>query len=145
MKQYYQDILNLANKIGDKPKWWDSNGVPRFCEFNPRDSSNIYADEVILLKIACQSCAHQFDVELNTNSYDKVAIKNFKKFAERPQDIYYGDPPNIKCCSTGPTMSSISLFIIEFWIHENLKWIRRPELENIPIEKLEDYFTDELL
>lgn len=143
MKNSYQDILDLGNKTQSQPKWWDSNGVPRFCDFHPKNSPNIYADEVVLLKIACQSCAHQFDVELNTSLYENLTITNFKKFIDRPQDIYYGDPPNIRCCLAGPTMSSISLYVIEFWTQENFKWVRHQELENIPIEKLEDYFGEE--
>jgi len=136
MNSSYKDILDLADKTGDKPKWFDTNGVPRFCDFHPKYSPNIYAEEVVLLKIACQGCSHQFDVELNVDLFEHVQNKNFEKFSLRPKDIYYGDPPNIGCCPAGPTMSSISLYVVEFWINENFTWVRHSEFENLEIEKL---------
>jgi len=32
----YEDILELADKAGVEPFWWDEHGVPRFAPFRAR-------------------------------------------------------------------------------------------------------------
>lgn len=59
-------------------------------------------------------------------------------------EIHYGDPPNIQCCDSGPTMNSVPIEIIEYWeqiirpedidndtgVIKNLRnWTRHKELE----------------
>jgi len=96
---------------------------------------DIYADEVVLLRIACQGCGRLFDVEVHSDPYLR------KRLSDSPTEIYYSDPPNVGCCPAGPTMSSISLHVIQFWKKEEAnRWSRRHEHENIPIESLGEYF-----
>ena len=135
MKRKYADI---TSRIAENPLWWDFYGVPRYEPFTYQMSSDVYADEVLLLKIACQACAKEFNVEISRGKYEKRP-----RLADNIKEIFYGDPPNISCCPSGPTMSSISLYIIEFWEKDNSNWIRRNDLENIQIESLVDYFGDD--
>jgi hypothetical protein len=43
--------------------------------------------------------------------------------------VEYGDPPNVGCCPVGPTMSSDSLRVLEFWRRSAGRWERVPALE----------------
>ena len=99
MHTYYRDILS---RIQEEPTWWDSNGCPRYGEFNPELSLDIYADEVILLLISCQSCRKEFKVEMHFSIFDRYDISkmppeklaNFKETLESGDClIHYGDPP----------------------------------------------------
>lgn len=60
------------------------------------------------------------------------------------RNLTYGDPPNTGCCDIGPTMTSLSLRVIEYWTRYNQayvnngvitdyeayrKWERDPKLE----------------
>jgi len=45
MLQHYEDILS---RIAEPPRWFDEQGVPRYCEFAPHCIANIYADECAL-------------------------------------------------------------------------------------------------
>ena len=134
MKQKYSDI---TSRISAQPLWWDSNGVPRYDEFSHNMRYDTYADEVALLRIACQGCAREFDVEVSWGRHSKRA-----SMSSEPNNIWYGDPPNIGCCSVGPTMSSISLHVIQFWKRGEEGWRRLLEFEEKQIEKLSDYFDD---
>jgi len=141
MLRSYKDILS---KISENPKWWDAHGVPRYCDFHPDESSNVYADEVALLRIACQSCLKEFDVELNwsEHSYNWTGQK-FSPLSHEPKLLHYGDPPNSGCCPAGHTMNCIDLRILEFWKRSKLSWERKSELE-IELERLEDYFGEKI-
>lgn len=138
----HHDYKDIISRIPEKPKWWDSNAVPRYCDFHPKHSPNIYADQVILLRIACQGCLNQILVEMNWGETDFVLNPNVTSFDQRIKDIYYGDPPNTGCCDIGASMSSISLFVEQFWEEKNWQWVRRNDLENIQIESLNDYEFD---
>ena len=131
MNNYYEDIVE---KLGE-PKWFDSLGYPRYCEFHPDNISNIYAREVVLLEIACQQCGKKFKVAINNSGYDCRYNKLSWTKEEDCKNLGYGDPPNMQCCGSGPSMISDSLQILEFWRQENLNWIRKPEFE----VRLEDY------
>lgn len=120
MKIKYSDILD---KIPESPIWFDSNGTPRYNHFHPKDVPCIYADEAALILIGCQACGQEFKVSLHHEMYDD------KNLSEQIPYLYYGDPPNVECCSIGPTMSSDSVRVLEFWIKEKFVWIRKPELE----------------
>jgi hypothetical protein len=65
MHQHYEDILS---RIAEPPRWFDEDGVPRYCEFAPDRIANIYADECALLAIECQSCARPFLVTLDAGT-----------------------------------------------------------------------------
>ena len=146
MNRYYKDILAIANphNVLREPIWFDENAVPRFCQFSPAEC-DIYAEEVVLLLIECQNCAHEFQVAMSWNTLDaaryihetKVAHPNlpdWKPFSEQIQQLHYGDPPNIECCESGLSMNSIPKRVIEFWQkqcdeHNRSKMVRRADLE----------------
>ena len=132
MKANYKDILD---RIAEEPIWFDEAGVPRYCDFSPNEISNIYAKEVALVEIACQNCGTRFNVAI---AYDPMAdlITPWKDMQFTMVDsikgggIGYGDPPNIWCCPPGPTMSSDTIRVIEFWYkNKDLSWERDPKLE----------------
>lgn len=128
MKTRYSDILS---RITERPEWWDDNGVPRYGAFHPDLAPNVYASEVALYLIVCQACGTLFKV---SRTWDKFTTDPVTGRAADPPsrlipDLYYGDPPNSGCCATGPTMSSESLKVMEFWSREGGTWVRRPELE----------------
>ncbi|MHA1521858.1 MAG: hypothetical protein ACTSRK_16905 [Promethearchaeota archaeon] len=127
MKPKYSDILS---RIPTEPIWYGRNGEPRYDPFQPRLSSNIYAVEVILLKIQCQSCKKPFLVEMHhTKPSDSASLEyrviNNKNYFLNP--VHYGDPPrhddprenflgqdeDEEC--VGNTMNAESLQIVEFW------------------------------
>jgi hypothetical protein len=121
MNNQYEDI---RCRIAEDPVWWDERAVPRYCKFSPNRLANIYARECCLLLVACQDCGHAFRVAMswNTISSQPPALDS----------LDYGDPPNIDCCPAGPTMSTVTLSILEFWqLHhpapgrQGVEWRRR--------------------
>ena len=122
MHHHYDDIRDLTEK---EPLWWDECAVPRYCEFEPDAASNIYANNVVLFTIACQSCGRRFNVCLSESVIDTPSLQD----AAREGWLGYGDPPNIRCCPAGPTMSSFSLYVSQFWTRKLSNWRRVPELE----------------
>jgi hypothetical protein len=136
MHHHYRD---LTDKLGT-PLWWDECGVPRYCEFGPHETNNIYADEVALLEIACQDCGQRFKVAMSSSLFERVnggmPGPPLRSLADLIQhgSIHYGDPPNNGCCPAGPTMNCEDLCVLEFWAKpENPKELatleRVPELE----------------
>jgi hypothetical protein len=127
----YEDILEVA--AGKMPLWWDSNGVPRFRRHHPDLASDIYANEVVLLRIACQRCLHEQLVQMTCN--DEWANKTPRTLADTVRDgtIHYGDPPHHDdqgdFCHAGCTMNVWDLRIEEFWVRKDWDWVRVPELE----------------
>lgn len=149
----YEDILEL----GAKPLWWDENGVPRFKAHAPSLSANIYAIEVVLLKIACQLCGVEQLVQMTWSSMDTVNAmirmewarskstktkvgnlpRNIGTLADavRSGSIHYGDPPyhdgpDGEFCHAGCTMNCYDLAVVEFWKQgDRFEWNRVPELE----------------
>lgn len=127
MNQSYKDIIS---RIPEEPKWWDHNGTPRYDEFHPDLSPDIYTDECVLILIRCQNCHHKFEVEMSRSPYALYSPEvGRNSFATNIPHIYYGDPPNIGCCPSGPTMSSDSLRILQYWKREKFDWVRKPEFE----------------
>ena len=126
MHQHYRDILN---RIREEPEWFDEGGVPRFDVFSPRDLNNIYAGEAALAEVSCQGCGHEFRVALT----DRFTEKRFSLSDEILLGrVHYGDPPNIRCCHTGPTMNSIMHGILEYWSRDHevsFDWLRDPTFE----------------
>jgi len=148
-----ESYLDITTRINEEPKWHDSNGVPRYDKFHPNYCPDIYADEVILLKIACQGCGMKFLVEMHFNKlWAIIQGRKSESFSERIKKwnkqnrkewppIHYGDPPRHDCI--GDTMNVYDLRIIEFWHrprHEKDKnwerWKRDSQYE-IELEKLE--------
>lgn len=151
MHASYEDIIEAAG--GKAPLWWDQNGVPRFRAHHPRLSSNIYANEVVLLRIACQRCHLEQLVQMTWSSMDSVrwsihdewaalrkgalytAPKSLHTLADSVRDgtIHYGDPPHHddqgEFCHAGCTMNVWDLRIEEFWTRKDWDWERVPALE----------------
>lgn len=139
----YDDIIS---RLGD-PQWWDEAGVPRYCDFEPEATNNIYINEAVLLLIACQSCCQRFKVALSWGALDKIWHK-VPSLSQRVSDntIHYGDPPNTDHCPAGPTMNSIPLTVLEFWRREDgfEEWQRVPDLErDIDDELSAEYRAEE--
>lgn len=153
MHHHYNDIVS---RIKERPKWWDENAVPRYDEFTPNDTADIYCDEAVLLEIQCQDCGYHFKVAFSSDMYDryhnaslrqhylkdKGEERDIKELAREASlawgvisnGLHYGDPPNA-CppnCAAGATMNSVPLEVLEFWVKDKVSiidWIRVPELE----------------
>lgn len=128
MRASYRDIHALTDA---NPKWHDWHGVPRYCDFAPEHASNIYAHEVCLLKIRCQSCHKPFHVEMHSDrAKDMMAGRQHVSLADRIRNrtIHYGDPPRHYC--GGDTMNSEPDRVLGFWHRpQPFEWERVPELE----------------
>jgi len=120
MHVYYHDIID---RLGE-PIWWSEHAVPRYCKFAPEEC-DVYATEVVLLRIACQSCSKIFDVALSTDCYAKIHLSDRVSIKR----LYYGDPPNMECCDTGIVETSIPLRVLEYWKMVDYKFVRMPEIE----------------
>lgn len=135
MNHHYRDI---TDKLGE-PKWWDEHAVPRYCDFTPDESADIYANEVVLLHIECQSCRTPFRVCMSAsapriNWYETKEggpTVVYPDLADSIDELHYGDPPNAGCCPAGPTMNSVLVRVIEFWerSRDPWGWKRRDDLE----------------
>jgi len=127
MNHSYTDI---RDRLGE-PVWWDEYAVPRYCEFVPDKTANIYSHEAVLLLVRCQNCGEQFRVAMSWCSMEQV--KGWPALADRIADgsIHYGDPPNAGCCPAGPTMNSEALCVLEYWKRESFgdEWKRDDALE----------------
>ena len=134
----YKDILDLTT---EEPKWFDENGVPRFCEFHPQHGPNIYADEAVLYLIACQSCRRQFKVADSLSfTWAQVRAHRHNQKPTRIRDsiqnkwIHFGDPPCFGCA--GSTMNCDDLKILEYWTKDKstgYEWVRDRAFEiNLP-------------
>jgi len=134
MIHHYPDI---TSRIAESPKWFDSNGVPRYGEFSPDLCPNIYARQVCLFEIACQNCDQRMLVEASCKRFgDQLDI------LIREKALHYGDPPDHGDCLSGPTMNSIGKRTVQFWKRGKLaEWARVPELENVDIEP--DWATED--
>lgn len=139
MNAYYGDILE---RIPEQPKWWDERAVPRFCDFDPDEAADIYADEAILLLITCQNCGLPFHVCMTLSALDRTgwrrgrdgSVERVKSPSLRELivtgEIHYGDPPNASCCLAGPTMNSVPRRVLGYWRKDGVReWERVPALE----------------
>lgn len=129
MHAHYDDILS---RIPDPPEWFDENGTPRYCKFEPNKLANIYAQQCALVEIACQWCGQVFFVAMDSGK----AIRNATPYGQpllqctfpeliRSRRVRYGDPPNIHCCPGGPSMTSVPRRIVEYW-HRFQKRFSKP-------------------
>lgn len=143
MHHHYKDILDRADGA---PLWWDEHAVPRFCEFGPDEVANIYADEVVLLRIHCQACGYAFRVAMSAEwsrrwlwARERLDHPDTDAQARLTQEsslgslivsgrIHYGDPPNY-CCHAGATMNSVPILAAEVWTRRSMDWVRIRELE----------------
>lgn len=74
----YDDI---RSRINEPPRWFDSDGVPRYVMFEPHHAT-ISGREAALLEIACQACGTRFVVAEPTNhlSRKKPKLENRLRF-----------------------------------------------------------------
>ena len=99
--------------LQDPPKWFDSNGVPRYEQPHPSFCPNIYADAVLFYEIACQQCDRRFIVETFWDSRWKSTSPPPPIYDISNRAVHYGDPPAHDC--GGDTMNSIPLCVVQFW------------------------------
>jgi len=127
MHHSYDDI---RSRIPMEPLWWDENAVPRYVDFHPHHLANIYATEALLLRIACQGCGRIFLVALSDDGGLREERAITLAGLVRGNEVHFGDPPNIDCCPSGPTMNSVPRDVIEFWSRvPGREWQRCSELE----------------
>ena len=145
MKHHYHDI---RDRIPIPPKWWDENGTPRYSEFAPDETADIYADECCLLLIHCQGCGRPYHVCLSQSPMKRINLADngqpYPTLAEIAAEgnLHYGDPPNMGCCAAGAVMNSVPIRVLEFWQRHRKRfdpatgknvlyhdWERVPELE----------------
>jgi len=130
----YEDIFALAERLGEKPRWFDENGVPRYCEHHPSSSADIYAVEVALVLISCQQCGVEMPVQMSHDLgdlLDRVPVSLAE--AAREGTLHYGDPPahddGADYCHAGCTMNCWDLRVLEFWRRTGFEWERVAALE----------------
>lgn len=140
MHHHYEDIRLVMSSLGQEPKWFDEHAVPRYCEFSPDQAANIYADEVALVLITCQACGREFRVCFSLSDMDRI-IRERGSLADeiRTKELHYGDPPNVGCCMSGPTMNSEPRRVLQYWHRRNFDWARDASSE-IAIEP--DWVTE---
>jgi len=133
MKLFYADLIRMAKilEMGD-PLWFDEHGVPRYCDFNPMRSANIYASEIALALVTCQNCGKGFHVCFSFSEADQL-LHEVKPLTVhiRERTLHYGDPPNMECCPIGNTMNSEPRSVLQFWKLKKPEytWVRCPEYE----------------
>lgn len=123
MHHHYADI---RNRIDEEPRWWDEYGTPRYCEFGPHETADIYRAEACLLLIQCQNCGRTFQVCMSWSPWEGEPSLAQQVESRR---IHYGDPPNVGCCAAGATMNCIDVRVLEFWHEGDAEFERVPELE----------------
>jgi len=145
MLNNYNDIMD---RIDEEPRWFDAKGVPRYCEMHPDNCSDIYADKVAFYRIECQNCSYEFLVEFTTSKMDRIRYQMMIGVASvdmtvdvedlwDAENLHYGDPPNIGCCSAGATMNSCPRELISLWERRTKnqpnpwEWVKTKE--NIPV------------
>jgi len=128
MNVCYEDLLS---RIVDPPEWWDENAVPRWCPFSPERIANLYARQVCLLLIRCQNCHTPFNVAMSWHPLHPGPMEPLSEFA--PDGLFWGDPPNVDCCFSGPTQMSETLRVLEFWQRDpkTREWVRVPRFEGV--------------
>jgi hypothetical protein len=93
---------------------------------------HIYADQACLFVVACQCCQTRFKVAASWSSSDLI-VRKVPSLVQQVTDetLHYGDPPNMGCCSAGPTMNSEPVRVLEFWARSNAarEWLRVPKCE----------------
>jgi len=139
-------VLNCYHEILEtmgEPKWWDEHGVPRYVDFTPQETANIYASHVVLALITCQSCGHEFRVAFSQGDYEIMESARTLASYIQDRELHYGDPPNNNCCLAGPTMNSVPQRVLEYWSQDKQEngrrdWVRHPEFE---LEMVPDWAT----
>jgi hypothetical protein len=71
--------------------WHDENGVPRFDVHGPKHFP-IYADQVALVRISCQACECEFEVQMSWSLSGELA-ENARASIRIAANGLPGDPP----------------------------------------------------
>jgi hypothetical protein len=124
----HEGYYDITSRISAPPLWWDENGCPRYEPFDVEFCPDIYARTVILLRIACQACAREFDVQLSYGIFTTTI--------DNPKHAHYGDPPRHDGCM-GDSMNCEDLEVLQVWHRDRLDWVRHEDLEGL-IEEGED-------
>ena len=127
----WDDYNDIRSRIPEEPKWWDQNGCPRYNDPIPSNCSDIYAEYVAFMEIACQTCDHRFIVEASLSMMRRTVYK----IEWNPLDLHYGNPPNIGCCPGGATMTSTRKMLISAWKRDHNatpSWVQTHSM--IPLE-----------
>jgi hypothetical protein len=168
----HNDYSDIRDRIDGEPMWFDERGVPRYCEFGPLETADIYADEALLMQIECQSCGQEFLVCLSSSKMGRYrqallgAALDAKREGRTLTDedvsvewernslarsvaagaVHYGDPPNADCCLAGASMNSVPQRVVEFWRRDEKlhDWVRVPELERDIPDIFADASSDEV-
>lgn len=123
MKRAYDDLLSLT---GRKPSFFQAEGVPRWADFQPGDSTSPYAVDCAIVEIACQLCDMRFHVLMESTSRDRTTVEE----QIRTSTLAYRDPPNVGCCPGGPSTTSETVRVIEYWRRQRtFTWERDGTLE----------------
>ena len=123
MNRRYDDLLSMSDR---KPSFFQAGGVPRWSDFRAGESTDKYAHDCAIVEIACQLCDMRFHVLMESTSRDRKTIAE----AIRGNALYYRDPPNVGCCDAGPSMTSLTIAVVEYWRREEtFLWRRDPSLE----------------
>jgi hypothetical protein len=119
------DYADIRSKIAEQPQWFDENAVPRYCAFTPEEVSNIYASEAVLVEIGCQGCRRAFQVAFSLDRMQaQVSGNSSLADAIRERSLHYGDPPNVRCCDSGPTMNSEPRRVLEYWRTHHQRYVK---------------------
>src|SRR3989454_3011954 len=91
MLRSYDDI---RSRIKDAIRWWDDNGVPRYCDFSPEECG-VYDVVVALVEVGCQACMERFRVAV---TFDRESLRQVGERYALPTagnigTFRYGDPP----------------------------------------------------
>jgi hypothetical protein len=122
----HADYADIRSRISEPPLWYDEAGVPRYASFTPHLAANIYAREAALVHTRCQACGAAFMVAMSWTDEPGVTLAEQIE-ANR---LHPGDPPNIECCATGPSMSSVPVKVEEYWSRAvPADWKRDPSFE----------------
>lgn len=133
------DYADIRDRIGEPPIWFDENAVPRYCEFAPADCANIYACEAVLAEVACQGCGDMFQVAFTRMQYANGGKSLKAAIADR--SLYYGDPPNVGCCGSGPTMNSVPRRVLQYWHRHHQECVRGDGPRVIIPSRMVEYMT----
>ncbi|OGC94127.1 MAG: hypothetical protein A2W25_12145 [candidate division Zixibacteria bacterium RBG_16_53_22] len=132
----HADYEDITSRVAESPTWWDFNGTPRYGEFSPDLCPSIYTRQVFLLKIACQACKREFEVEMHVDLQDRLPVEK-----DTVQQLHYGDPPRHDC--VGDSMNCIDLAVLQAWGKGRMGgWKRNTALEVEFEEVAGDYDTE---
>lgn len=64
-------LMDITDRIAEPPIWW-LNGVPRYCDYHPRDASLLRTQ--LLVRVCCEYCRRVFDTGIGTMATLKVGV-----------------------------------------------------------------------